>query len=215
MIRDGMAYVGVDAQAGGINGEPDSIASEDAVDGLKPSDPARYGSLRHPGDSFSYSIYAQAGEAIRVSGSRLLGGLKPKRVMALGESQSAFRLVTYIDAIQPLAPGIYDAYFVYSRGGDASRPVASSATHHRHVTMYGPDIYTEPDGDPDTWRISGRCARWPASGRGTKGSDQHPVVEGPKRTPSSSTTSCSPSTARPTAPALLRPALPHPHHQAG
>jgi len=120
MIRDGMAYVGVDAQAGGINGEPDSIASEDAVDGLKPSDPARYGSLHHPGDSFSYSIYAQAGEAIRVSGSRLLGGLKPKRVMALGESQSAFRLVTYIDAIQPRAPGIYDAYFVYSRGGDGA-----------------------------------------------------------------------------------------------
>jgi hypothetical protein len=40
--------------------------------------------------------------------------------MALGESQSAFRLVTYIDAIQPLAPGIYDAYFVYSRGGDGA-----------------------------------------------------------------------------------------------
>jgi hypothetical protein len=78
MIRDGMAYVGVDAQAGGINGERDSIASEDAVDGLKPSDPARYGSLHHPGDSFSYSIYAQAGEAVRVSGSRLLGGLTPR-----------------------------------------------------------------------------------------------------------------------------------------
>jgi hypothetical protein len=120
MIRAGMAYIGVDAQAGGINGEPNSIAAEDSVDGLKPSDPKRYGSLHHPGDSFSYSIYEQAGEAIHVSGSRLLGGLKPKRVMALGESQSAFRLVTYIDAIQPLSPDIYDAYFVYSRGGDGA-----------------------------------------------------------------------------------------------
>lgn len=132
MIRDGMAYVGVDAQAGGINGEPDSIASEDAVDGLKPSDPARYGSLHHPGDSFSYSIYEQAGEAIHASGSRLLGGLEPRRVMALGESQSAFRLVTYIDAIQPLSPGIYDAYVVYSRGGDGAdlsqAPQATIAT---------------------------------------------------------------------------------------
>ncbi|HVC69268.1 MAG TPA: alpha/beta hydrolase domain-containing protein [Acidimicrobiales bacterium] len=120
MIRSGMAYVGVDAQAGGINGEPNSIAAEDAFDGLKPSDPKRYGSLHHPGDSFSYSIYEQAGEAIHASGARLLGGLRPKRVMALGESQSAFRLVTYIDAIQPLSPGIYNAYFVYSRGGDGA-----------------------------------------------------------------------------------------------
>ena len=44
----------------------------------------------------------------------------PQRVIALGESQSAFRLVTYINAVQPLYPGVYDAYFVYSRGGDAA-----------------------------------------------------------------------------------------------
>ena len=44
----------------------------------------------------------------------------PQREIALGESQSAFRLVTYINAVQPLSPGVYDAYFVYSRGGDAA-----------------------------------------------------------------------------------------------
>lgn len=120
MIRAGMAYIGVDAQAGGINGEPGSIAGAEGADGLKPSDPARYGSLHHPGDSYSYSIFQQAGQAIRASGSRLLGGLHPKRVLALGESQSAFRLVTYIDALQARSPGIFDAYFVYSRGGNAS-----------------------------------------------------------------------------------------------
>jgi Alpha/beta hydrolase domain len=120
MIRDGMAYVGVDAQAGGINGQAGSIASEDLVGGLKQTNPARYGSLHHPGDSFSYSIYEQAGRAVHADGPKLLGGLRPKRVLALGESQSAFRLVTYIDAIAPLSPGIYNAYFVYSRGGDGA-----------------------------------------------------------------------------------------------
>jgi hypothetical protein len=120
MIREGMVYVGVDAQAGGINGESGSIASEDGAGGIRQTDPARYGSLHHPGDSFSYSIYEQTGQAIRASGPKLLGGLKPKRVLALGESQSAFRLVTYIDAIQPLSPGIFNAYFVYSRGGDGA-----------------------------------------------------------------------------------------------
>ncbi len=118
MIRQGMAFIGVDAQAGGIYGQAGSIASKDGFGGLK-SQP-RYAPLHHPGDSFSYSIYAQAGQAVRADGSEILGGLVPQHVIALGESQSAFRLTTYIDALQPLSPGIYDAYFVYSRGGDAA-----------------------------------------------------------------------------------------------
>ena len=118
MIRQGMAFIGVDAQEGGIYGQAGSIASKDGFGGLKGQ--ARYAALNHPGDSFSYSIYAQAGQAIRADGSQLLGGLVPQHVIALGESQSAFRLVTYIDALQPLTPGIYDAYFVYSRGGDGA-----------------------------------------------------------------------------------------------
>ncbi len=120
MIRNGMAYVGVDAQAGGISGQSGSLATEYGAGALKQTDPARYGSLHHPGDSYSYSIYQQAGQAIRTSGSRLLGGLQPKHVLALGESQSSFRMVTYIDALQPRSPGIYDAYFVYSRSGGAA-----------------------------------------------------------------------------------------------
>jgi hypothetical protein len=120
MIRDGMAYVGVDAQAGGINGESNSIATAAGAGGIRQSDPARYGSLHHPGDSYSYSIYQQAGRAVHTSGPELLGGLHPKRVLALGESQSAFRLTTYIDALQSRSPGIYDGYFVYSRGGNSS-----------------------------------------------------------------------------------------------
>ncbi len=118
MIRQGMAFIGIDAQEGGIYGQAGSIASKDGFGGLKSQ--ARYASLKHPGDSFSYSIYEQAGQALHVDGSQLLGGLVPQRVIALGESQSAFRLVTYINAVQPLSPGIYDAYFVYSRGGDGA-----------------------------------------------------------------------------------------------
>jgi hypothetical protein len=81
MIRNGMAYVGVDAQAGGITGQSGSLAALDGAGALKQTDPVRYGSLHHPGDSYSYSIYQQAGQAIRTSGSRLLGGLRPKHVL--------------------------------------------------------------------------------------------------------------------------------------
>ncbi len=120
MVRAGMAYVGVDAQAGGIYGVPGSVATADGAGGIKQTDPTRYAALVHPGDSYSYSIFEQAGEAVHASAAKLLGGLTPKRVLAIGESQSAFYLTTYLDAIQPLSVGVYDGYLVYSRGSDGS-----------------------------------------------------------------------------------------------
>jgi hypothetical protein len=45
-------------------------------------------------------------------------------VIAIGESQSAFRLVTYIDAIHPLAH-VFDGFLVHSRGGGAA-PLSES-----------------------------------------------------------------------------------------
>src|SRR5207244_429656 len=84
---------------------------------IKTVSPERYGTLTHPGDSFSYDIYSQAGQAIRQpSGPGPLGELRVKRVIAIGESQSAFRMVTYINAIHPTAH-IYDGFLVHSRGG--------------------------------------------------------------------------------------------------
>jgi hypothetical protein len=102
MIRDGYAWIGVSAQANGLNA-------------TKGSDPERYAALSHPGDSYSYDMYSQIGEAVR-SDRTLLGGLKPKRVLAVGESQSAGRLVTYLNAIAP-STDVFDGYLVHSRGG--------------------------------------------------------------------------------------------------
>jgi Alpha/beta hydrolase domain len=106
LIRRGYAWVGVSAQAVGLNG----------LKGPPPQgDPVRYASLTHPGDSYSYDMFSQAGRAIHDDAQLLLGGLRPKRLLAVGESQSAGRLVTYIDAVHPLA-GIYDGFLVHSRG---------------------------------------------------------------------------------------------------
>jgi len=44
--------------------------------------------------------------------------------------------------------------------------------------MYGPDIYTEPEGDPDTLANLGPLRPMAGVWEGTKGSDHHPVVEG-------------------------------------
>jgi hypothetical protein len=113
LIREGYAWVGVTAQRVGVEGGGSAIVPN--LD-LKHHDPERYGALVHPGDSYSYDMYRQAGTAIRDDASQLLGGLKPKQVIAAGESQSAFRMTTYIDAIEPLSKGVYDGYLVYSRG---------------------------------------------------------------------------------------------------
>ncbi len=116
LLRRGYAWVGVSAQFVGIDG-PGGVAG---LAPLKKSDPARYGSLVHPGDSYSYDIFSQAGQAVRSPvGLPPLGALRPRRVLAAGESQSAFRLVTYVNAVDPLAR-LYDGFLVHSRFAIAS-----------------------------------------------------------------------------------------------
>ena len=103
LIRDGFAWVGVSAQQVG-------------VDSAKTTDPAEYSSLSHPGDSFSYDIFSQAGQAVRDDAAPILGGLRPHTLIAAGESQSAGRLMTYIDAVQPIAH-VYQGFLVHSQFG--------------------------------------------------------------------------------------------------
>lgn len=102
LLRGGFAWVGVSAQAVGVN---------------RLKDDPRYAPLDHPGDSYSYDIYSQVAEAIRrPTGTNLLGSrrFKVKTLVGDGESQSAFRMVTYINAIQPQTD-MFDGFFVHSR----------------------------------------------------------------------------------------------------
>ena len=103
LIRDGFAWVGVSSQQVG-------------VDSAKTTDPAEYSSLSHPGDSFSYDIFSQAGQTVRQDATRILAGLRPHSLIAAGESQSAGRLMTYIDAVQPITH-VYQGFLVHSQFG--------------------------------------------------------------------------------------------------
>ena len=124
MLRSGAAWVGVTAQAVGVSGGTATVQS-DAVavpeGGLVSSDPQRYGTLSHPGDLFSYDIFSQAGVAIRGDGDGVdpLDGFDVERLIAMGESQSAGRLTTYVNAAHPLV-GVYDGFLIYSRGATAA-----------------------------------------------------------------------------------------------
>jgi len=106
----GYAWVGVSAQKVGIDGFPGPDAA-----GLKQWDSERYGSLTHPGDDYSFDIFAQAGKAV---GPKRAGKVDPmaklpvKRLIAAGASQSAGRLRAYINGIHPLEH-VFDAYIPY------------------------------------------------------------------------------------------------------
>jgi hypothetical protein len=106
MAREGAVYVAVTAQAVGLN-QAVSAHSD------------RYGpagaNLVHPGDSYSYDIYSQVGQALRQQAGTIFGPAYPvQRLIADGESQSAGRMVTYVDAFAGL--GVYDGYMIHSRG---------------------------------------------------------------------------------------------------
>jgi hypothetical protein len=120
LMRRGYAYVGVSAQAVGVQGGT-TITGETAPGGIKAADPARYAPLHHPGDSFSYDIFSQAGLVARGAASvDPLHGLRVRRVLAIGESQSAHRLATYINAVQPIAH-VFDGFLVHSRSASSAR----------------------------------------------------------------------------------------------
>lgn len=121
LLRSGAAWVGVSAQKVGIDGGGNSLG---AILALKNADPERYGELIHPGDDWSYDIFSQAGQAVWSKAGTVLGGLEPQRVLGIGESQSAFRLSTYANAVQPLVD-VYDGLMQHSRGSKGA-PLSSA-----------------------------------------------------------------------------------------
>jgi Alpha/beta hydrolase domain len=118
LLRSGAAWVGVSAQLIGVEGGPVLVGAPGgdglAGEGLKAINPARYGSLSHPGDGFSFDMYTQVARAVRAGGTAM-GDLEPQRIVAIGESQSAIALVTYVNGVQPLTKA-FDSFLVHSRG---------------------------------------------------------------------------------------------------
>jgi hypothetical protein len=108
ILRAGYAYVAVSAQRVGVEGGASLLGIDMS---LKSQDPARYAALDHPGDAFSYDIFSQTGELAR---NGLLGDLRVQHVVAVGESQSAMFLTTYVNAVDPVAKS-YDGFLVHSR----------------------------------------------------------------------------------------------------
>jgi hypothetical protein len=117
MLREGMAWVGVSAQIVGIEGG--GPLGGGGIP-LKQANQQRYAKLAHPGDAFAYDIFTQAAQAVREpAGIGILGPLTARRTIAAGASQSAIFLVTYVNAVDPLAK-VFDGFLVHGRGGNGA-----------------------------------------------------------------------------------------------
>jgi hypothetical protein len=116
IFENGYACVAVSAQRAGVHGAGEN------PQGLRDWDSERYSSLSIPSDDYSYDIFTQAASAVGPDRPRdqldPMGGLEVQRIVAQGASQSAARLATYFNAIQPRTER-FDAFYLllYFGGG--------------------------------------------------------------------------------------------------
>ncbi|MDF1605736.1 alpha/beta hydrolase domain-containing protein [Nocardioides sp. YIM 152315] len=113
VVRRGHTWAGVSAQYNGVHGGVPAVPTGDlAGRGLTELDPQRYGDLVHPGDAYCLDIYTQVARG-------LAADLRATCVLAVGESQSAFALTSYLDRVRDHP---FDGFLVHSRGGAGMPP---------------------------------------------------------------------------------------------
>ena len=113
----GYAMLAVTAQAVGVHGYTS------APMGLRVWDEERYGSLSIPTDDASYGIFADVARLARSGALREAGALQGfdvERVVAMGGSQSAARLHSFLNGVAPHAP-VFDAFVLTVHFGRARR----------------------------------------------------------------------------------------------
>ena len=120
IVRAGHAWVGVSAQYVGVEGGVGSVRVADlAAHGLRAGNPDRYAEVHHPGDAYAYDIYTQAADAVRDL-------VDAAHVLAVGESQSAIMLTTYVNCVQSAAR-LFDGFLIHSRAAVAGPLGAAGA----------------------------------------------------------------------------------------
>ena len=153
LMREGFVWVGISAQRAGVMGPPLRAGFSQP---LALWDAERYGSLSIPNDDLSYDIFTQAVRLLKpgraVPTPDPLAGLKVARILGVGVSQSANRLVIYADAVQPLA-NVLDGILIGSRIGvrGGAAPLAADLPMPDPVKIRGdlkvPVFVTETESD--------------------------------------------------------------------
>jgi hypothetical protein len=166
MIDDGYLYVAVSVQQVGVCCGPLS---------LQEWDPIRYGSLVHPGgdypimgpaDDYNPDIFRQAIRALRFPGDNPAGdagpsadptgGLDVRAVVATGNSQSAGRLMTYINLGYDAADPVIDVFALGRAQYRVTRDVGG--------TEHAPVFLTIEEGLPEQPPDDDRLVIWEEAG---------------------------------------------------
>ncbi len=134
ILRAGNTWIGVSAQRAGVNGPP---LTRGFSQPLELWDPERYGKLHIPNDDLSYGIFTAAARMAR--GGSLTAQAPVDTVIAAGASQSANRLVTYINAVHPLER-VIDGFLVHGRVSTTCPPLAADIPSPDPLTFRTDDL---------------------------------------------------------------------------
>ena len=136
LLRSGYAYVGVDAQALGVNV-------------LRGWDPPALRLARPPRRRLLLRDLRAGGEGARPAApvSIRWAGSRPVRVLAMGESQSGGRLNTYVNSVHPQVVPVFDGFMI----GGSNSMIADLAGLDVPVLRFNSDFdvggNAQPDGD--------------------------------------------------------------------
>jgi Alpha/beta hydrolase domain len=158
LLAKGYAYVAVSAQLVGVNELTKWSAARYSSLNISASNSSPTcnpgGTIDSTGDVLSWDIFGQTAKAVLAGAG--LDDLKPKRVIALGESQSAARLTEYYNSIQPLHQ-VFESFLLLDRAGalrdDLDAKLISSVSSI-NVPPAG------PGGKPGPLPTDGKNTRW-------------------------------------------------------
>jgi hypothetical protein len=148
IVREGHAWVGVSAQQPGVRV-------------MVAADPQRYGTLDHPGTPFSLDVFTQGARVLtRHSGAAPLVGLEPEHLIAIGHSQAATFLISYVNGVQPLVD-VFDGFLLQTPAqagrirADLEQPTLVFVTESE-LAGFGYASLRQPDSDSvRTWEVAG------------------------------------------------------------
>ncbi|WP_324652750.1 alpha/beta hydrolase domain-containing protein [Georgenia sp. H159] len=156
LMREGYTWVGVSAQRAGVH----------SGTGLRAWSPERYGTLdltdggTIEDDTLSFDVFSQAVQALRdPAGTDPLGPLDPDYVIATGHSQSAGRLHTYYNSVQPLTD-VLDAVVLHGGGGPVRTDLDTPLFKLNSEGDVAIDLLGAAQRQPDsdvlrTWEVAG------------------------------------------------------------
>lgn len=147
LLREGYAFVHVSAQAAGLCCVPELTP--------KMWDPLRYQPISHPGDDWSFDMFAQIAQALRApTGVDPMGGLRVEKVIAGGQSQSASRLYAYVNQGYARS-GVIDGILIHGGGSKVyEEPPAVPVLH----------LLSDAEADPENPGSLQNYALWEMGG---------------------------------------------------